>query len=218
MNSNVSSVSPSLNSFEYEPVPSMFRIAECPIYLCWKSVQFSKSLWNRDAINNWEYFKNRTIALTVGIGGYLGGIVALPITMYLTPFTLVADLVTGVVDCSFCYYKGLNKENLSIIAKHKFIIAPCQQLTFCLGVIAGLGVISFVISVVTLNPSIGFLSSLLLWHGGYAFGQAAVGLLPENLNHHSFNIFINGGSGEWADREKKWIDVNSAAPEAQPTK
>lgn len=208
MNSNALLLSSSSNSFQYQLLPSAFKIAECPTYLCWKSIKFSESLWNRNCANNWEQFKNRAFAVLVGTSSYLGGIVALPITISLTLITLLADIVVGVAECVFCLYKGLAKEDLSIIAHRKFVISPCQHLTFCLGVITGLGPAWLLFSVHTLNPWFSFKGSLLLWSMGYACGQAAVGLLPKSLNHQTLNIFIGGGSGEGPDEQEKWLDSN----------
>lgn len=208
MNSDVLRLIPAANSFQYQLLPSAFKIAESPTYLCWKAIKFSESLWNRNSADNWEQFKNRTLAIIVGTSGYLGGMVALPITICLTPITLLADIVVGATECVFCFYKGLEKEDISIIAHRKFIISPCQHLTFCLGAITGLGVAWFLVSGYTINPWIGFKASLVIWSMGYAFGQVAVGLLPKNLNHQSLNIFIGGGSGEGVDEQEKWLDSN----------
>lgn len=200
------------NSFQYQLLPSAFKIAEYPTYLCWKSFRLSEPLWNRNSISNWEQFKNRTIAILVGTGSYLAGIVALPITIGLTPITLLADIIAGVAECIFCAYKGLGKEELSIIAHRKLVISPCQHLTFCLGAITGLGVGFLVYRLNRLTyllvPRAGFKSSLVFWPSGYAFGQKAVGLLPKSLNHESLNIFIGGGSGEGPDEQEKWCNGN----------
>jgi hypothetical protein len=206
MNSNALLLSSSLNGFQYQLLPSAFKIAESPTYLCWKSIKFSESLWNRNCANNYEQFKNRTFAVLLGISSYLGGIVALPITIGLTPLTLLADIIVGIAECIFCLYKGLAKEDLSIIAHRKFVISPCQHLTFCLGAITGLG-LAWLVSISRLNLW-SFKGSLLFWSMGYAFGQKAVGLLPKSLNHQSLNIFIGGGSGEGPDEQEKWLDSN----------
>ena len=200
------------NSFQYQLLPSAFKIAESPTYLSWKSIRFSESLWNQNSANNWEQFKNRTIAFLVGISGYLGGMVALPITLCLTPLTLVADIVVGASECVFCLYKGLTKEDISIIAHRKFIISPCQHLTFCLGAITALGVAWLVIfvyassPVYALYPWLEFQPALIFWPMGYSSGQAAVGLLPTSLDHQSLNIFIGEGSGEGLNEQEKWLD------------
>lgn len=208
MNSDVLRLTSAAKSFQYQLLPSAFKIAESPTYLCWKSIKFSESLWDRNSADNWEQFKNRTIAVIVGIGGYLGGIVALPITIYLTPITLLADIIVGASECIFCAYKGLKQEDISIIAHRKFIISPCQHLTFCLGAITGLGAAWLLVAAYTANPWIGFKASLVFWSMGYAVGQKAVGLLPKSLNHQSLNIFIGGGSGEGSNEQDKWLDSN----------
>lgn len=216
MNSATLPLFSSSKNFQYQLLPSAFKIAEIPTYICWKSLKLSTSLWNRDAVNRWEQFKNRTIAVLAGTGGYLGGIVALPITICLTPLTLLADVIIGIAECVFCIYKGLGKEDLSIIAHRKLIISPCQHLTFCLGAIAGLGVAQLFVSFYALNPRLSFKCSLLFWTMGYACGQTAVGLLPKSLNHQSLNIFIGGGSGEGPDEQEKWLDGKSTHTYKQP--
>jgi hypothetical protein len=199
----------SSNNFQYQLLPSAFKIAECPTYFCWKSIKFSEILYNRDAASGLERTKNRAIAILAGAGGYLGGIIALPITLCSAPITLLADIVIGTAECIFCIYHGLKKEDLSIIAHRKFIVSPCQHLTFCLGALTGLGASWLLISAYTLNPWLGFKSSLLFWSLGYALGQKAVGMLPKSLNHQSLNIFIGGGSGEGQDEQKKWLDSDT---------
>lgn len=202
------------NTFQYQLLPSAFQIAECPTYLCWKAMKQADKLWNRDAATQWERLKNRTFAVLSGAGGYLGGMYALPITLCCAPVTLLADVVIGVFEYAYCYKKGLPKADLDIIKQRKLLVCPGQQLAFCLGAIAVLGLIalrvapfnSFTIAGLKASLISGFKYALVLWPGAYAVGQCVVGEMPARFNHHSFNIFIGGGGGDGTDEEEKWLD------------
>jgi len=179
--------------FRYQLLPSAFRVAEYPTYYCWKSLKSSEVLWKRETATDCERLKNRTFAVLRGCGSFLGGLVALPITLCTAPLTLLADVIIGVVECIFCAYQGLKKEDILLIAHRKFIVSPCQHLAFCVGAIVALGLSSALIAPI-------------FWSLGYASGQAFVGALPTKLNHHTFNIFVEGGSGEGQDETEKWLD------------
>ncbi len=193
------------NDFQYQLQPSAFKIAEFPTHLCWESIKSAEKLFQSDTNSIPELVKNRTIAVLYGVGGYLGGMIALPVTLCLTPITLLADIVVGVAEILFCIYHGANKEDLYVIAHRKFAISPCQHLTFCLGAIAGLGISSFFVGSFT------FGGALIFWSLGYALGQKATSMLPESLNDSSFNIFIGGGSGEGDDNESWFKNTKSAS-------
>lgn len=206
----------SSHTFQYQLLPSAFQIAECPTYLCWKAMKHADALWNRDEATSGELLKNRTIAVLAGLGGYIGGMCAVPFTLCCTPVTLLADLVIGACEYAYCLKKGLLQADLDIIKHRKFFVSPCQHLTFCLGAIASLGII-WIPVLARMSPFIptiglkaawmeGFKVSLIFWTIGYAFGQVAVGQLPQSFNHHSFNIFIGGGSGEESDEHSKWLN------------
>jgi len=95
--------------FHYQLLPSAFKIAEAPTYLCWKLLRSSEFLWNQQASNDWEQMKNRTFAVLAAVGGYIGGWIALPITLCLTPVTLLADIAIGILECIYCFFHGVSK-------------------------------------------------------------------------------------------------------------
>ncbi len=185
--------------FQYQLLPSAFQLAEAPTYFAWKLFLFAEQQWSKGDADSFDGLKKRTFAVFSGIGGYLGGMAALPITLACTPVTIVADIVVGIAECSFCYYHGLSGNDLKKIAHRKFIIAPLQQATFCAAAISAIIAIHFIFSCV-----------IFYWPFGYALGQVAISKLPSHLNHRSFNIFINGGSGE--EPGKNWLgeDYNSS--------
>ena len=149
----------------------------------------------------------------INVFGYLGGMVALPITLCAAPLTLVADLIIGLAECIFCLYHNVSKEDLFILAHRKFVVSPCQHLAFCLGCIGGMITLPLIYSTIMLLIGrrfevfvSGLAAAPLFWTFGYSFGQVAVGKLPGSLNHRSFNIFLDGGSGEKPG--EKWFDAD----------
>ncbi|MGD2168616.1 MAG: hypothetical protein PVI40_00045 [Chlamydiota bacterium] len=166
-------------------LPSAFKIAECPTYLCWQLIKSSENLWNKRTSSNIELYKNRSFAVLSGMGGFIGGIKAIQITIAATPITIIADLVVGVVECVFNYYHKANNNDVSAIAYRKLVISPCQQITFYLT--------SYFINILAIP----------FWSIPYGMGQIAVGRLPKVFDYHLFNIFINEGSGSRVG--EKWI-------------
>lgn len=205
MTTNAANSKPSnFTPFQYQLLPSAFKIVEYPTHICWQLFSStSAKLWNQNAADGSEKFKNCSLAILSGVGGYLGGIAALPVTLCSVPITAIADVVVGVAECAFCLYHGMGRAELLTIAHRKFIVSPCQHLAFCIGTLAGLGVGYAIICGYTLVP--------IFWTVGYAFGQFSIGILPKNLNHHSYNIMCNGGSGE--NEDKKWADEGESFKE-----
>lgn len=195
-------------AFHYQMLPSSFQLAEAPTYRAWQIFQSSEKLWDQEASDFSQCLINRTLAVLAGVGGYLGGIIALPLTLASIPVTIVADVVIGLAECSFCYYHGLSGNDIKKIAHRKFIASPLQQLVFCSAAISTMAVANFIFLggcfLSISNPYLVPFVLSIFWTIGYAFGQAAVGKLPSHLNHQSFNIFINGGSGEIEGT--RWVD------------
>lgn len=194
--------------FHYQMLPSSFQLAEAPTYISWQIFQSSEKLWNQETANSSQRFINRTLAILAGVGGYVGGIIALPITLACTPVTIVADVVVGIAECFFCYHHGLSGNDIKKIAHKKFIASPLQQFIFCSAAISTIVAANSILLggcfLYLANPYLAPFALSSFWTVGYAMGQVAVGKLPSNLNHQSFNIFINGGSGETEGR--KWVD------------
>ncbi len=211
----------STKSFQYQLLPSAFQIAEAPTYLCWKSLSSTEFYWNQKSEKSLENLKNKTIAIALGVGGYVGGIAALPITVCTASITMIADVIIGIAEIAFCKYKGVENQELFTIVHRKFIVSPCQHLTFCLTAIATTAAL-YVFGWTRILTSFSFPVPLcLLWSMSYALGQSVVGCLPNYLNHHSFNIFINGGSGEencpnWLDSDFKIPQANTEEPSQRP--
>ncbi|PIS00716.1 MAG: hypothetical protein COT84_06105 [Chlamydiae bacterium CG10_big_fil_rev_8_21_14_0_10_35_9] len=168
-----------------QTLPSAFKIAEYPTYLCWQLIKSSENLWNKQTSSNIELYKNRSLAVLSGVVGFTGGIKAIQITIAATPITIMADLVVGAAECVFNYYHKANNNDVSAIAYRKLVISPCQQITFYLT--------SYFINTLAIP----------FWSAPYSVGQLAVGRLPKVFDYHLFNIFINGGSGSRAG--EKWI-------------
>ena len=191
--------------FHYQMLPSSFQLAEAPTYIAWQVFQSSEKLWNQEAANSSQRLINRSLAILAGVGGYIGGIIALPITLACTPVTIVGDVVVGIAECSFCYYHGLSGNDIKKIAHRKFIASPLQQFIFCSAAISTIVAVNFIFLggcfLRLANPYLAPFALSILWTFGYAVGQAAIGKLPSNLNHQSFNIFINAGSGETEGRQ-----------------
>ncbi|MDP1609015.1 MAG: J domain-containing protein [Chlamydiales bacterium] len=199
--------------FHYQMLPSVFQLAEAPTYIAWQALQSSEKLWNQESANSSHRFINRTLAILSGVGGYVGGMIALPITLACTPVTIVADVVIGIAECSFCYYHGLSGNDIKKIAHRKFVISPLQQFIFCSAAISAIVIANVIFSggyLLTLSNPLAHSLSSIFWTFGYAAGQVSVGKLPSNLNHQSFNIFINGGSGE--TEGGKWVDGDNTPP------
>ncbi len=180
-------------TFQYQLLPSAFKIAEFPTYYCFEKWKYSRDLWNADTQTNEEWYKNRSLAVLTGISSMAGGMIALPITLCAAPITMVADIVIGIGECAFCIYKQVARDEILTIAHRKFVISPCQHLAFCLGAIVTLGSMYLFAAL-----KFGYFShvALIAWPLSYGFAQSAVGNLPKSLNHHSLNIFINGGVGD----------------------
>ena len=168
--------------FHYQMLPSSFQLAEAPTYIAWQLMQSSEKLWNHEAANSSQRFINCTVAILSGVGGYLGGIIALPITLACIPVTIVADAVVGIAECSFCYYHGLSGKDIKKIAHRKFIVSSSTTVCFlfssnlcnCCSKCLFLWWAVFM----PFHPYLALLSSSILWTFGYGLGQFAVGKLP----------------------------------------
>ncbi|HSX12353.1 MAG TPA: J domain-containing protein [Rhabdochlamydiaceae bacterium] len=193
--------------FYYQLLPSAFKGPESLLYYSWHCFTHADKIAN-DLCGDKRESVRKYVKISITVGGYLGGVVALPITLCSAPFTLVADIVIGVAEIAFCYYHGLEKQELLMIAHRKLVVSPCQHVTYCIGVLAGLLVANQILTkgnLWNLGFKVNLVVGLILWPVGYMFGQMAVGSLPKSINHHCFNIFINGGAGETDGT--KWTDA-----------
>lgn len=198
----------SSKAFQYQLLPSAFRIAELPTYACWKALKYASSLIEQSNItkDRFECYKKRTFSVLLGVSGFLGGMVAYPLMLCSTPVTILADIIIGIAECAFCLYQEVSKEDLLIIAHRKFVVSPCQQLSFLLG--SQFGGISFAIIIFpsfvssqiafTTIAATAFKASMcfncLFWLFAYSSGQSySLERLPKALNDPSFNIFIESG-------------------------
>jgi len=127
--------------------------------------------------------------------------VALPTITCLTPVTIVADIVVGVVEIAFASYKGCDKENLLRIAHIKFIASPIQQMThITVSALSALAGASFIF--IYWQGELPFVACLIGSGAfssvpGYVFSQYTVGkILPQFLRPGGFNIFIDGGAND----------------------
>ncbi len=110
----------------------------------------------------------------------------------------------------------MKKEELYLIAHRKWVVSPCQHLTFCLGALAGYGAIALIL--ILRGASLRDLPKVvpLFWSFGYAGGQYAIGSLPKYLNHNSFNILVHGGTGEEdpnLEGDQRWVAHADLSPE-----
>lgn len=199
------------DDFRYQLLPSVFQITG--IHLYQKIFEYSESLRHRSTTSNWERIKQYTIYPSIEAFGYMGGMVALPITLCSTPLILLADIIVGAAECFFCSYHGLKKEDLLIIVNRKFIVSPCQHLTFCLATIAGYGAAYLLLSSDSLKFYYDIDFILACWLPIYIFAKSLVGMLPKGLNHPSFNIFFEKKSVEEFDESELWLQDNFIAYE-----
>ncbi len=198
-------------SYQYQMLPSAFKVAEIPTYCCWGALRYSANLLDKDLNNeithikkvmkerNFREFKDvivkiSKIALIGGIGLTVGA-VAFPLLICSIPLTITADAIIGIAEIAFCSYQGLETKDLLLIAHRKFVLSPKQQLTF-----AFLSLFALFSTYRFIKNSFGSLIDefplviYLLWPACYRGGQIAVGDPQRGLNLSSFNIFINGGA------------------------
>jgi len=176
------------NCFQYQLKDSAFTIVEYPTFLCQKAMVYSKELWNRDTHIDAEKMdrqkiKNRSLAVLIGTAGYLGGMIAWPITSFTTPIALLADIIIGIAECVFCAYNGV-KEELKTIAHRKFKILPYQNLAFICGNITVLAAYLFFTTKIPIKR----VSILFFWPLSYEWSKLTVRVC--SYYDESLNIFV----------------------------
>lgn len=152
---------------QYQVKPSAFIIAEKPL-----------SVANK-LLSSQEFTTGKIV-------GYFAGIIALPITIAITPITIVADIITGIGETIFCLYRGYSHNDCLEVAKRKIIIAPFQQIVF-LATNAGL---YFLINGTFGIPVTPWL--LILWPIHYAASKVLINkMLPPCLGPTKISIFAD---------------------------
>jgi len=177
--------------YSFKPLPSAFICARAPTYLCIKLLDCRK--WkNADGS---EYLHNRlVINLTQGVG-FFGGMVALPITVCLSPVTAAIDVITGVTESAFYLCKGYTMVARTM-AYNKIVVSPSQHLWFCLAIIKSFGLMFAASSVFLLGISCQVIPAFVVsaifasafWFVWYQLGIETVIGLPEFINPNTFNI------------------------------
>jgi len=128
---------------------------------------------------------------------YVGGMIAYPISIILTPVAIVADIVSGVVQAVFVAIT-ISFSKAATIAWKKVVVAPIQQVLTCA-------------TKAILLPAIVF------WPIPYLTSKRAVSLLPNSLNRNTINTFVaNDFDSSSAPSESKPSDKK--APQAHSCK
>ena len=127
----------------------------------------------------------------------IGRSVVYPLILCLAPFTLVADIVIGVVEIIFAFYMNASKEVLYSIARKKLIASPIQHITFI--VINATGCLLGATLIWAEYRGLPFLLCLPFsgWLANFTYGpsQTFIGKkLPEWTRPDGFNIFIDRGA------------------------
>jgi hypothetical protein len=183
----------------YVTVPSAFQWVEYPM-------RQASDLWNQA-----RHLETPSPSkLVTYAGAVIASWIAYPIMLCGAPLTMVADMVTGLVETGLGYYKGYNRSELVSILRIKVISSPVQHLTFLsvqalfIVPVTGAALIPLLPNII--NPTysiwvrsvnvIGALSPLLL--GGsiffYRAGQSGASQLPQWAQADEFSIFIDGGA------------------------
>ena len=244
-----------LNFTQYPVLPSVFQLAEVPLYLSnmisnfatnrlrnsdqhvalrWASLNRQATLLNR--VTNYtaiaclyaEQFLLRSILPEQGLidahkrkqgATDIRCILQMPfgaVTMILTPFSLVADPIIGIVEALFAIHQGYSDHTWKLILHKKCIASPMQQLALLVIQVA----IPVIISPFFINGSIKNNLTELLWIVGigsfalsgftYEVAQTIIGRgFPDWAKPEGFLIFINGGA-EDADGHKFTEECESA--------
>ena len=96
----------------YQVSRSAFSYLEKPLVYS-ESLLFDKT----------ETLKKRTL-------GYVSGLFFYPIACASIPITILADIVVGVTETVFCFFKRMAFSDIKEILQRKIIIASVQQLVF----------------------------------------------------------------------------------------
>lgn len=172
----LSNLNPNTFSYHYEPYPSFFTLAEIPIRKLHDSQNFRGE---------------------ISLPNLLMRVVVYPLTLCAAALTMLADIILGLAEISFAYYKGCNETVLKSIALKKIIASPIQHLTFiainATGCCISALYISLIykISFISCLPFSGFLTLVT-----YPISQKAIGALPKWARPDGFYIFIDGGAND----------------------
>jgi hypothetical protein len=164
------------SSYFYEPFPSFFTWAEIPVR---------------------KLHEARNCRGEISLPNLMMRVVVYPLTICAAPFTMLSDMILGVAEIAFAYYKGCDTDTLKSIALKKFVASPAQHLTFM--TINGAG--CFVATAcITLAYHIPFIYCLpfsgWLTIFTYPTSQQVIGTLPKWTRPEGFSIFIDGGASD----------------------
>lgn len=133
-------------------LPSCAYIADLPVYLSFKGIKSGNP--------------------EQAIAGALCGFFAVPLSVALTPLTIVADVIVGVVETLFVLFAGYGVKEAMNLGLKKIILSPLHQL------------LAMVTKIVVFAIPI-------LWSLSYEASIGIIKMLPNSINHTKFSIFID---------------------------
>ena len=124
------------------------------------------------------------------------------------------DTVIALTSNCFMAFQGVGRETIQDVLWKKLVVSPIQQILSCIPKIIGLALAItivavpiipiFIIEAYVLHLSLVKLTTLtvlffsviphaIFWRYYYVQSQKNITILPNSLNHKTFNIFINQG-------------------------
>lgn len=198
---------------------SAFKFVEAPMcYLNKKQRVLASSFVvpgneNKDSKTHVFYKDQPTLGIKLAMG------IVYPLTLALTPFSIIADMFLGVSQALFRLYQGADQKEIKSILHKKVFASPAQQMTF----LAVNGVALFalcyqlkgpayfaaciftigapkyqLISLFNRNALVFAISAVcvspILGCSLYTLSQKCVSGLPRCCRPDGYNIFIDGGA------------------------
>lgn len=140
----------------------------------------------------------------------LGTALAFPISIALTPITIIADIFAGVIQASMRLSQGADKKEILSILHKKVIASPVQQGTYLLISATGLGVFTGAaffklfwgwLSPVPTLTTTALVISALMGDQLYCSSQRYVAQLPRFFRPDGYNVFIGDGAVDrWGNK------------------
>ncbi|MDP1879633.1 MAG: J domain-containing protein [Parachlamydiaceae bacterium] len=125
-------------------------------------------------------------------------VIAHPISWMLTPCTITADIIAGIIQAGIYTFGGAEKKEILSILHKKIIASPAQQVIYTISntvIYAFFGATSYINGYSFLKSFVGSMfSTAFLANYLYYASHSAVASLPEFLIPDGFNIFIDGGA------------------------
>ena len=165
----------------------------------WRVIARSFSDLGSDVKNLFVHLYKKKYLIAIAIGTS----VAFPMTIVLTPFSIVSDIFAGLIQASWALWQGADYNEVSSILYKKVIVSPIQQGFYFLAAAGSIGVLSGVTALQAKlqSPRTVFLTnfvfftlffSALMGPALYYGVQEQIAKFPRCLRPDAYNVFIEG--------------------------